>query len=131
MGTPGLLVAVVVAAADLSDGRGTRAPSDRMTPQEFPRLKGTRGDGRYDDKALIARLERRGLTLEFESRPPGSKGIVLLGKRWVVGRTSSWIGFDRRPSKDYEKAAAGSESRVRFAALVHRRRSWTTTRWRS
>jgi putative transposase len=115
--TLGLLVAVVITAANVSDGRGACELLERMPPGQFPRLKGVCGDGRYNDKKLIARLEQRRLTLEVRSRPPGSKGFVLLKKRWVVERTFAWLGFNRRLSKDYEKTIRSSEARVRIAAI--------------
>ena len=115
--TLGLLMAVAVTAANVSDGRGACELLERMPPEKFPRLKGTCGDGRYNDKRFIARLQQRGLTLEVKSRPPGSKGFVLLKKRWIVERTFAWIGFDRRLGKDYERTVRSSECRVRIAAI--------------
>jgi putative transposase len=113
----GLLVAVVVTAANISDGRGACQLLEQMTAEKFPRLQGACGDGRYNDKAFIARLEQRQMTLEVKSRPPGSKGFVLLKKRWIVERTFAWLGFNRRLSKDYEKTVRSSETRVRIAAI--------------
>lgn len=115
--TLGLLCAVVVTAANVSDGQGACQLLDQMTPAKFPRLKGACGDGRYNDKAFLARLQQRHLTLEVKSRPPGAKGFVLLKKRWIVERTFAWLGFNRRLSKDYERTVASSESRVRIAAI--------------
>jgi putative transposase len=115
--TRGLLCAVVVTAANVSDGQGACRLLERMTPEKFPRLKGACGDSRYNDKAFLARLAERGLSLEVKSRPPGSKGFVLLKRRWVVERTFAWLGFSRRLSKDYERTVASSEARVRIAAI--------------
>jgi len=115
--TLGLLVAVVVTAANVSDGRGACQLLEQMTPEKFPRLKGACGDGRYNDKRFIAALERRGLALEVKGRPPGAKGFVLIKKRWIVERTFAWLGFNRRLSKDYERTVASSEARVRIAAM--------------
>jgi len=115
--TLGLLMAVVVTAANISDGRGACQLLKQMTPEKFPRLKGACGDGRYNDKRFIASLEKRGLTLEVKSRPPGAKGFVLLKKRWIVERTFAWLGFNRRLSKDYERTVRSSETRVRIAAI--------------
>jgi putative transposase len=115
--TLGLLVAVVVTAANVSDGRGACQLLDQMTPEKFPRLKGGCGDGRYNERSLLAKLEQRRLTWEVKSRPPGSKGFVLLQKRWIVERTFAWLGFNRRLSKDYERRVASSEARVRIAAI--------------
>src|SRR5262249_616544 len=115
--TLGLLVAVVVTAANVSDGRGACRLLEEMPAGKFPRLKGACGDGRDNDKAFIARLEQRQMTLEVKSRPPGSKGFVLLKKRWVVERTFAWLGFNRRLSKDYERHIWSSATRVRIAAI--------------
>jgi putative transposase len=113
----GLLCAIVVTAANVSDGRGACQLLDQMSPAKFPRLRGACGDGRYNDKRFIAKLQRRNLGLEVKSRPPGAKGFVLLKKRWVVERTFAWLGFDRRLSKDYERTVTSSEARVRIAAI--------------
>jgi putative transposase len=115
--TLGLLVAVTVTAANVSDGRGACRLLERMPPEKFPRLQAACGDGRYNDKRFIAALERRGLALEVKGRPPGAKGFVLIKKRWIVERTFAWLGFDRRLSKDYERTVASSETRVRIAAI--------------
>ncbi len=115
--TLGLLCAVVVTAANVSDGRGASRLLDQMSPATFPRLKGACGDGRYNDKKFIAKLQKRGLDLEVKTRPPGAKGFVLLKKRWVVERTFAWLGFNRRLSKDYERQVCSSETRVRIAAI--------------
>lgn len=115
--TMGLLVAVVVTAANVSDGRGACQLLEQMTPEKFPRLQAACGDGRYNDKRFIAALERRGLALEVKGRPPGAKGFVLIKKRWIVERTFAWLGFNRRLSKDYERTVASSETRVRIAAI--------------
>jgi len=113
----GLLMAVVVTAANVSDGKGACRLLDQMPEEKFPRLKGICGDGRYNEKCLVAHTRQRNLTLEVKSRPPGSKGFVLLKKRWIVERTFAWIGFNRRLSKDYERTVASSETRVRIAAI--------------
>lgn len=115
--TLGMLVAVVVTAANVSDGRGACELLERMKPEKFPRLQGACGDGRYNDKRFIACLQQRGLTLEVKTRPPGAKGFVLLKKRWIVERTFAWLGFNRRLSKDYEKRVESSEARVRIASI--------------
>jgi putative transposase len=115
--TLGLLVAVVVTAANVSDGQGACRLLGRMPAEQFPRLQGACGDGRYNDKAFLRCLGKRQMSLEVKSRPPGAKGFVLLKKRWIVERTFAWLGFNRRLSKDYERTVASSEARVRIAAI--------------
>jgi putative transposase len=47
--------------------------------------------------------------------PP--QGFVVLPRRWVVERTFSWIGQNRRMSKDYERLTATSEAFI-YVAMV-------------
>lgn len=115
--TLGLLVAVAVTAANVSDGKGACALLERMPQDKFPRLEGVRGDGRYNEKAFEAQPRKRRLQLHIKTRPPNSKGFVLIKQRWVVERTFAWMNTQRRLSKDYERTVASSESRVRIAAI--------------
>jgi transposase len=55
--------------------------------------------------------------LEVVRRPAGSKGFVLLPKRWVVERTLAWLGRCRRNSKDSERRTDSSESMIRISAM--------------
>ena len=43
------------------------------------------------------------------------KGFVVLPRRWVVERTFSWFGRNRRLAKDYENLA---ETLAAFVALA-------------
>ena len=45
------------------------------------------------------------------------KGYVALPRRWVVERTFSWLGQNRRMSKDYERLCASAEAFV-YAAMI-------------
>jgi putative transposase len=42
------------------------------------------------------------LHLEIVKRSDDMKGFVVLPRRWVVERTFSWFGRNRRLNKDYE-----------------------------
>jgi transposase len=47
------------------------------------------------------------------------KGFRVLPRRWVVGRTFSWIDQNRRRmSKDYERQCASGEAFV-YATMIH------------
>ncbi len=46
---------------------------------------------------------------------PEEQGFVVLPRRWVVERTFSWLGQNRRMSKDYERLAATSEAFIYVA----------------
>ena len=49
----------------------------------------------------------------LEEKP---RGFRVLPRRWVVERTISWLGQNRRMSKDYERLCSTSESFV-YAAM--------------
>ncbi|MGB9643797.1 MAG: transposase [Stellaceae bacterium] len=42
------------------------------------------------------------LRTEIVKRSNNMKGFVALPRRWVVERTFSWFGRNRRPAKDFE-----------------------------
>ena len=45
------------------------------------------------------------LRVEIVKRPDDSSGFIVLPRRWVVERTFSWFGRNRRLAKDYENLA--------------------------
>jgi putative transposase len=47
--------------------------------------------------------------------PP--RGFRALPRRWVAERTFSWLGQNRRMSKDYERLCAGGEAFV-YAVMI-------------
>ncbi len=58
-----------------------------------------------------------GLTLLIVSRPQGTKGFVLLPRRWVAERTLGRLGRWRRLSRDYEHLPEVSEAMVTLAMI--------------
>jgi transposase len=55
------------------------------------------------------------LRLEIVKRSDDMKGFVVLPRRWVVERTFSWFGRNRRLTKDYENLV---ETLAAFVALA-------------
>lgn len=60
----------------------------------------------------------RKVRLEIVRRPEGTKGFLLLPKRWVVERTFGWFNRYRRLSKDYEFLTQTSETMIRVV-MIH------------
>jgi transposase len=48
--------------------------------------------------------------------PPG--GFQFLPRRWVVERTFSWLGQNRRMSKDYERRLCASAEVFVYVAMI-------------
>jgi putative transposase len=117
----GLLIAVVVTAANVDDARAAQEVFTQVRGRDFPRLEVVFADGKYHNYELYDWLSRhrRPYELEVVSRPEGERRFVPLPVRWVVERTFAWQGRYRRLSKDYEHLPESSEAVVRIAALHH------------
>ena len=116
----GLLLVVLVTAANADDGTTAPQVLRRLTPEHRRRLDEVRGDGKYNNRALdhyLAR-ERVGYRVTVVERPAGAVGLVQLPYRWVIERTNSWTGKYRRNSKDYERTASSSEAMVQVS-MIH------------
>ncbi len=119
--TLGLLIAVVVTAANVDDGRAAPEVFAQAPGRDLPRLKVVFADDKYHNHGLYAwlRLHRRPYQLEVVSRPQGETRFKPLKVRWVVERTFAWLGRYRCLSKDYEHTTESSETVVRLAAIHH------------
>ena len=119
--TLGLLLVVMVSAASADDGTFAPKVLGRLTAEHRTRLELIWADSKYHNHHLNRWLakSRAGYRIEVVSRPAGSKGFVLLHRRWVVERTFAWLGRYRRHSRDYEWHARSSESMIRISS-IHR-----------
>jgi putative transposase len=116
--TLGLLLAVVVTAANVSDGRAAPRLVGRATLPTRASLLKVFGDARYHDHEFRGYLEAHTrIDLEIATRPEGSRGFVVIRKRWVVERAFAWLMGYRRLSREYDKRADHSESRVKMASI--------------
>ena len=118
--TLGLLLAVVVTAANVDDAKAAPQVLAQLNGQRCPRLQVVWADTKYHNHALNAwKAEQPDLRwrLEIVSRPPEATGFVLLPKRWVVERTFAWLGRARRLSRDYERRTDSSECMIRVRGL--------------
>jgi transposase len=57
------------------------------------------------------------LRTEIVKRSDDMKGFVVLPRRWVVERTFSWFGRNRRLAKDFENLAATLGAFVALASI--------------
>ena len=119
--TLGLLLAVVVTAANIDDAKAAQRLFAQMPSAKFYRLEQVQADSRYRSPALDRwlRVHHRGYEVVVVSRGPGERRFVPLRSRWVVERTLAWSGRYRRLSKDYEHTPSSSEAVVQIAAIHH------------
>lgn len=117
--TLGLLLAVMVTAANVQDYDGAKLVFDRIG-RKFPRMETIYADSIYVCNGLVTWLYSRWLRfLEIVKRPCGCQGFVVVAKRWIVERTFAWLSRCRRLSKDYERSLAVSETWIRIAMIHH------------
>jgi putative transposase len=136
--TMGLLLSVVVHAADIQDREGVKFLLEPLKDR-FPRISLVWVDNGYTGTGRTWIKEHMGWEVVVVSHPrrprgmwvwPGMqitpemvaafkrpRGFRHLPRRWVVERTLAWIGRYRRMSKDYEYQTSSSEAMVYLTML--------------
>jgi transposase len=118
--TLGLVMMVVVTAANVSDQQGARLIFERLSSwqQRMKRMVLIWVDGTYDGVAFMKwTMDTYHWVLETVKRSDNAKGFVLLPKRWVVERTWGWLNWCRRLSKDYEILPETAETFI-YVAMI-------------
>ena len=142
--TEGFVLKVKVHSAKVPDQDGLKVLLEAARP-EVPRLSHLWLDAGYEGRGKKWAEESFGLSVEVVRKPPKpvpekvakvwaeewakegkgidwqrlmpSRGFKVLPSRWVVERTFSWLGQNRRMSKDYERLPESSEAFV-YAAMT-------------
>ena len=113
--TEGLPLRVVVHSAAIQDRDGAALVFDRIR-QRFNWLELVWADGSYNTRQVeLAVAKQPPLRVEIVKRPDNCSGFIVLPRRWVVERTFSWFGRNRRFAKDYENLA---DTLVAFITLA-------------
>lgn len=136
--TLGLVLMVVVHAANVSDREGARVVLAQLPPRLRDAVQHLWVDAGYPRAVRAWITDQFGWSVVLVRRPPtwgwvpiGTElpprpaGFQVLPRRWVVERTFAWLGRWRRLTKDYEELPATSEawiylamSRMMLARLV-------------
>ena len=89
--TLGLLIMVVVTAANADDGTAAPKRLAQVPAADLPRLSMIFGDNKYHNRSWDGWLakNRPGWSVEVQSPPPGTKGFSAVRIRWVVERTNA------------------------------------------
>lgn len=119
----GIPLSVMTSGANVHDSMVFEELLDSITPIKRPgrgrprkRPEKLHADKAYDDKKCARVLKKRGIKRRIARK--GVESSQKLGRhRWVVERTFSWLGQNRRMSKDYERLCASAEALV-YAAMI-------------
>jgi putative transposase len=114
----GLLLAVLVTAADVDDARAAAELFTRLEGQPMGKVVRMYADNKYHNYALYEWVETNAdWELVIVRKPEGSEGWVKLPIRWTVERTFAWLTRCRRLSLDREKTVLSSETFVKLAMI--------------
>jgi putative transposase len=115
----GLLLAVLVTAADVDDAAAAAKLFPRLEGQPLSRVRRMFADSKYHNHALYAWVAANAdWQLEIVRRPEGAEGWVRLPIRWTVERTFAWLVKCRRLSVDRERSVLSSEAMIHLA-MIH------------
>jgi transposase len=128
--TLGLLIGVVVTAADAQDRAGAAVLLKRARARGRRRLALIWGDKAYNGDWRHWAQRELAVTVEVVEQAEGQKGFQVLPRRWVVERTHAWITRRRRCARDYERLPSHHAAMVEWAAIIQmtRRAAKTATK---
>lgn len=129
--TLGLIIAVVVAAASVTDNVIGVKLLDQVIAHTPTVTKAFVDMGFKDDVAIHGALH--GIDVEQVKRSDAAAGFVPLKRRWVVEQTNGTLMLHRRLVREYESNPASSVSRTFWAStanLVRRLTGTSTPSWR-
>jgi transposase len=115
----GLLLAVVVTAADVDDAAAAPTALQQLDGPPLGKVRRVYADTKYHNHALYGWVAENGsYDLDIVRRPHEAKGWVRLPIRWTVERTFAWLAKCRRLSVDREKSIRSAEAMIRLA-MIH------------
>ena len=113
----GLPLRIVIHSAGVQDRDGAALVLDKIL-NSFPWFELVWADSGYNAHQVDAAVAKvPSLRVEIVKRSDDMKGFVLLPRRWVVERTFSWFGRNRRLAKDWENLAATLQAFVALASI--------------
>jgi putative transposase len=115
----GLLLAVIVTAADVDDAAAAPAALQQLAGQPLGHVRRVFADTKYHNHALYGWVAENGwYDLQIVRRPKDAKGWVVLPIRWTVERTFAWLNKCRRLSVDREKSTRSAKAMIHLA-MIH------------
>jgi putative transposase len=129
--TEGFLLSVVVHAASIPDRKGGQRVL-QAAGLAYPRLQHIWADQGYTGTLVRWAKQEYGWRVqvvyppfrqmqryapEFLADLGAEPGFQVIPRRWVVERTFSWLGRQRRLSKDYERLTSTEEAFIYLAGI--------------
>jgi putative transposase len=117
--TLGLILAVVVTAANTDDRLGLVALLTQYFARGVTRLRKLWADSGYRAEWLASWVSgvKHTHKIDLEVTENAGPGFQVIPWRWVVERTFAWLLTDRRHSRDYERLTANSEAMIQLSMI--------------
>jgi transposase len=113
----GLVLAVVVTAADIGDRSGLKLLVIALL-NTFTRLKVIWADAGYDGNTLTTWVKAvAAITLEVIARPTAGQ-FKVIRRRWVIERSFGWLMRYRRLCRNYERVPKHQEAMIWWANTI-------------
>jgi transposase len=113
----GMLLVVVVTAADTQDRDGARPALERLRAV-FDTIALVWADGAYAGKLVNWAKTALALTIQIVKRSDTAIGFEVIPRRWVAERTLAWICRRRRCVRDYERLPEHHEAMVKVSMIM-------------
>lgn len=115
--TLGLLLAVMVTAADVGDRAAAQVLLTQVTAAHHL-LALVWADGGYTGSLVEYCLAALALVLAIVKRSDDMRGFVVLPKRWIVERFFAHLMRSRRLVRDFERSIASAEAMVYWSMTM-------------
>ncbi|MFG2979609.1 transposase [Streptomyces sp. NPDC048331] len=115
--TLGLLLGVMVTAADIGDRAAAKVLLERVTDAHH-RLELVWADGGYTGSLVKHCLSALALVLAIVKRSDDMRGFVVLPKRWIVERLFAHLMRSRRLVRDFERSTSSAEAMIYWSMTM-------------
>lgn len=115
--TLGLLLGVMVTAADIGDRAAAKVLLERVTHAHH-RLELVWADGGYTGSLVKHCLAALALVLAIVKRSDDMRGFVVLPKRWIVERLFAHLMRSRRLVRDFERSTSSAEAMIYWSMTM-------------
>jgi transposase len=114
----GLLLCIVVHAADIVEREGAALVLKRAERQKLPRLQKVLADGGYTGEKMKNEAAQYGLEWEVVKRSEMHK-FVVVPKRWVVERSIAWTMNWRSLCRQYDYDLRTTETKIMLSSVFY------------